>query len=109
MKKENAATRFCKKEYDALDAYQREMNQFGLYVNRNSYGGSYNSDGTTFNLKLHTKALPVKGNKALIEKMEAAGYNIWKWSRTHENGRRYFVFAVVKIFPIQLDEQDPEE
>lgn len=103
-------TRFQKKERDALDAYQREMNQFGLYVNKHSFCGSYNSDGTAFNLEARTNELPVKGNKALIEKAEAAGYIVWKWSRNEEKtGRRYFVFTVVKIMPIQLDELDAEE
>lgn len=65
-------TRFQKKEHDALDAYQREMNQFGLYVNKHSFGGSYNSDSTVFNLEMRTNPLPVKGDHAEHHALVAA-------------------------------------
>lgn len=103
-------TRFFKKELNALDAYQCEMNQFGLHVNKTGFGGSYSSDGTAFNLEARTNPTPVKGNKALIEKIEAAGYCVWTWmTKDWETGRRYYVFSVVKIMPIQRDERDAEE
>ena len=102
-------TRFGKKMRDALDAFQCEMNQFGLYVNKRSFGGTYNSDGTVFNLEAMTDPMPVKGNKTLLEKIEAAGYAIWKWSRYGKNGHRYFVFAAGKTLPILLDRRDAEE
>lgn len=102
-------TIFQKKELDALDTYQQEMNQYGLCVNKYSFSGSYNSDSTAFNLEMKTNALPVKGNKDLLERLDAAGYTVWKWCRKDDDGRRYFVFAVCKTTPIQLDDQDSEE
>lgn len=102
-------TRFVKKERDAQAAFQSEMNQFGLYVNRGSCSGMYSTDGKYFCLEVATNPQPVKGQKALTEKLKAAGYSVMKTSRYDGNGRRCFVFWVVKIFRILREENDAQE
>ena len=91
-------TRFQKKEQDALAAFQKEMNQFGLYVNTRVFGGMYSDDEKYFCLEAGTNAQPVKGNKALIEKIKAAGYIVVKSRQTDETGRNVYVFWVMKIY-----------
>lgn len=102
-------TRFVKKEFDAADAFQLEMKQFGLCVNKRAFGGTYSTDGKYFCLELGTIPEPVKGQKALIEKLKAAGYSAMECSRYDANGRRYFAFWVVKIFRILREENDAQE
>ncbi len=102
-------TRFQKKEQDAINAFQKEMNAFGLTVDRRSYGGMYSDDMTAFDLEISTIPQPVKGQKALIEKLEATGYTVWKWRRDAGFERPYFVFAVRKVIPIQREDGDAEE
>ena len=72
------------------------MNQFGLYVNTRMFGGMYSDDEKYFCLEAGTNAQPVKGNKALIEKIKAAGYIVVKSRQTDENGRNVYVFWVMK-------------
>ena len=91
-------TRFQKKEQDALAAFQKEMNQFGLYVNTRVFGGMYSDDEKYFCLEAGTNAQPVKGNKALIERIKAAGYIVVKSRQTDETGRNVYVFWVMKIY-----------
>lgn len=101
-------TKFVKKERDAQAAFQLEMNQFGLYVNSGSCCGMYSTDGKYFCLEVATNRQPLKGNKELIEKLKAAGYTVMKTSH-YQDGRRYFVFWVVKIFRILREEDDSQE
>ena len=102
-------TRFQKKEQDALAAFQKEMNQFGLYVNTRVFGGMYSDDEKYFCLEAGTNAQPVKGNKALIEKIKAAGYIVVKSRQTDETGRNVYVFWVMKIYRILREENDAQE
>lgn len=99
-------TRFVKKEFDAAEAFQLEMNQFGLRVNTRAFSGTYSTDEKYFNLEVGTEPQPVKGQKALIEKIKAAGYTVWKWRKDYKGS---FVFRVVKVFPILREENDCEE
>lgn len=102
-------TRFQKKQQDALAAFQKEMNQFGLYVNTRVFGGMYSDDEKYFCLEAGTNAQPVKGNKALIEKIKAAGYIVVKSRQTDETGRNVYVFWVMKIYRILREENDAQE
>lgn len=102
-------TRFQKKEHDAVNAFQEEMNEFGLQVDRRSYGGMYSNDMTAFHLEISTIPQPVKGQKALIEKLEAAGYTVWKWRMAIPYEKMYFVFTATKNIAIPREDGDAEE
>lgn len=101
-------TKRMKKERDAQAAFQKEMDQFGLTVNTRSTCGTYSTDGKYFLLEVRTEQQPVKGKKALIKKIEAAGYiaRVWGKGRRNSGG---FVFNVVKTFPILCEDDDAQE
>lgn len=101
-------TKFVKKERDAQAAFQKEMDQFGLTVNTGSACGAYSTDGRHFLLEVRTEPKPVKGQKALIKKIEAAGYIARVWGQGRRNSRG-FVFSVVKTFPILREDDDAQE
>ncbi len=89
-------TKFVKKEQNALDVAQRNVNKFGLYINRRSMGGSYNKDSTVFYFDAMTERQPVKGNKKLIEDLEREGYHISKYSIIGDDGRRQYGASAIR-------------
>ncbi len=106
----NTVTKFMKKQFDAVDAFQKEMDKFNMNVDRSCLSGTYSEDRSTYNMGVRTVGYPIKGNKKLIEALKAAGYMIWDWCKYDRGtGRRYFMFAAAKRYAIQLAEDDAEE
>lgn len=89
-------TEFVKREFAELDKFQQRVNPYGLEVNRNCIGGRYEGPGTeVFILSMSTKPKPVKGNKALMNRLELDGFYLHTYLRTDPiTGIKYMVFYV---------------
>lgn len=102
-------TNYMKRERDARDArdaFQTEMNAYGLTVS--GYTDNWINDD--LHVTFQTEDQPVKGNKALIEKLEAAGYYIVKtMRRDKKTGRGYYVFDARKTVVLKYQDNDCEE
>jgi hypothetical protein len=89
-------TEFVKREFEELEKFQQRVSQYGLEVNKNSFGGYYEGDSTdVFVLCMTTKPQPVKGNKKLIEQLKQDGFRLR--TQRHEDrktGREYMIFIV---------------
>jgi len=93
-------TEFMKREQEALDAFQEEMNKYGLKVAR-SVSGRYRRDGD-FEVRMHTEQHLLKGNKPLINRLCDDGYTFGIYNETDpKTGRRYGVFVVSKMATIR--------
>lgn len=92
-------TPFQINEFAAADKLAAEMEQFGLEVARNCFSGRY-ENGTLdlYNVTVRTKSYPVKGNKKLIEALEAHGYYVQKCMAI--SSPRYYKFWVAKEYTI---------
>ena len=89
-------TMFDMKRDEAKAKAQELMSPYGLEINMQCSSWSY-TDSTCKSgvLTVHTKRHPVKGNKALIEKLKADGYTVWViGSRSYETGKRWMEFWV---------------
>ncbi len=89
-----SSMKFMQREDAKLDAFQEEMNEFGLTVSR-SIAGRYSDDERTFYIDMRTQPEPLKGNKGTVERLKAAGYVVAKTMHEEKN-RRFYVFFVVK-------------
>lgn len=107
-KKNAELTEFRKNELDAMDKFQKEIDQYGLKVDRSSSGGSYSDTCMEFfNLSIVTEKMPVKGNKALIKRLEEDGrYWVQKWLNTIPGTPRQYVFRVCKVVTIATGRAD---
>lgn len=92
-------TPFQLNEIAAANKLAAEMEQFGLEVDPSCFSGRY-QDGTLdlFTVSVRTKSYPTKGNKKLIEALEARGYNVQKCMSI--SSPRYYKFWVSKAYTI---------
>lgn len=87
MNENKPMTAYQRNEQAAKEQFQTEMVKYGLKIDRSSTGGTYCDNCMEFfNLHMVTEKLPVKGNKKLIERLEADHYWVQKWlnTRGHE-------------------------
>ena len=97
-------TVFQMNEAAARAAFQKEMDAFGLTVSGSTSGFYASDDLSLYSLRMRTEPQPVKGNKPLIDRLEAAGYRIEKYSRSVRVYGRYFVFTVCRGAVIKTKE-----
>jgi len=98
-------TNFAKREIDLIAEFQEEMNAFGLEVKGTS-GGRYSGDMKTFHMVIHTKPVPAKGQKKLMNELEELGYTVI-YHRTP--GASYMSFTVEKRVAMERRPDDGDE
>ena len=87
---------FMNNHREAKRTAQKLMDPYGLKIDMACSGWEYtNSEYTEGILTVHTTWQPVKGNKALMEKLKADGYNVETISKKdYETGTRSQLFLV---------------
>lgn len=101
MKETSTLSTYKRNEQAAKEQFQVEMNKYGLTIDRTSSGGMYRDNCMEFfNLHMVTEKLPVKGNKKLIERLEADHYWVQKWLNAIPGTPRQYVFRVCKTATI---------
>lgn len=101
MKQTTTLSTYKRNEQAAKEQFQAEMSKYGLKIDRSSSGGTYRDNCMEFfNLHMVTEKLPVKGNKKLIERLEADHYWVQKWLNTIPGTPRQYVFRVCKTATI---------
>ena len=101
MKETSTLSTYKRNEQAAKEQFQAEMVKYGLKIDRTSSGGMYRDNCMEFfNLSMVTEKLPVKGNKKLIERLEADHYWVQKWLNTIPGTPRQYVFRVCKTATI---------
>ena len=99
MNENKPMTAYQRNEQAAKEQFQTEMVKYGLKIDRSSTGGTYCDNCMEFfNLHMVTEKLPVKGNKKLIERLEARGYYVQKCMGISKP--RHFKFWVSKVYLI---------
>lgn len=98
-------TNFIKREHDLIAEFQKEMDEYGLEV-RNDSGGRYSDDMKKFYMVIHTKPVPAKGQKKLMNELEELGYTVI-YHRTI--GKSYMSFTVEKCVEMECRPDDGEE
>lgn len=98
-------TNFMKREKDLIAEFQKEMDEYGLKV-RNDSGGRYSDDMKKFYMVIHTKPVPAKGQKKLMNELEELGYTVI-YHRTI--GKSYMSFTVEKCVEMECRPDDGEE
>ena len=98
-------TNFIKREHDLIAEFQKEMDKYGLEV-RNDSGGRYSDDMKKFYMVIHTKTVPAKGQKKLMNELEELGYTVI-YHRTI--GKSYMSFTVEKCVEMECRPDDGEE
>lgn len=107
MKETTNLTTFQRNEQAAKEQFQAEMVKYGLKIDRTGSGGTYRDNCLEFfNLHMVTEKLPVKGNKKLIERLEADHYWVQKWLNTIPGTPRQYVFRVCKTETIATGRAD---
>lgn len=76
---------------------QQLMDPYGLEINTSTSSGHYTDNSLTcFALSLHTKRRPVRGNKALIEKLRTDGFLVETFRTTDPfSGVAFMEFIVI--------------
>ena len=98
-------TAFQMNERKALDAFQEEMDRFGLKVARSTSGCFGDEALKTYRLRMQTEYLPVKGNKELLLELKRQRYCIDKYgNRDGRTGRVAYRFTVRKTVTISTKE-----
>ena len=98
-------TAFQMNERKALDAFQEEMDRFGLKVARSTSGCFGDDTLETYRLRMQTEYLPVKGNKELLLELKRQRYCIDKYGdRDRRTGRISYRFTVRKTVTISTKE-----
>lgn len=98
-------TNFIKREHDLIAEFQKEMDEYGLEV-RNDSGGRYSDDMKKFYMVIHTKPVPAKDQKKLMNELEELGYTVI-YHRTI--GKSYMSFTVEKCVEMECRPDDGEE
>ena len=107
MNENKPMTAYQRNEQAAKEQFQTEMVKYGLKIDRSSTGGTYRDNCMEFfNLHMVTEKLPVKGNKKLIERLEADHYWVQKWLNTIPGTPRQYVFRVCKTATISTGRAD---
>lgn len=98
-------TAFQMNERKALDAFQREMDRFGLKVARSTSGCFGDEALETYRLRMQTEYIQVKGNKELLLELKRQRYYITKYGdRDRQTGRLAYHFSVWKTVTIRTKE-----
>lgn len=95
-----------KKENDAWEAFQREMDVWGLTV---EHGSSCHYVVGAKAVTFSTVARPAKGRKKLIEDLRAAGCEVWKFKAEDKDGKKCLKFRAYKTVKIKTAADDAEE
>lgn len=95
-----------KKVNDAREAFQKEMDAYGLKV---EHGSSCHYVVGAKAVTFSTVALPAKGQKKLIEDLRAAGCEVWTFKAEDKDGKRYMKFRAYKTVKIKTAADDAEE
>lgn len=95
-----------KKVNDAREAFQKEMDVWGLTV---EHGSSCHYVVGAKAVTFSTAARPAKGRKKLIEDLRAAGYEVWTFKVEDKDGKRYMKFRAYKTVKIKTAADDAEE
>lgn len=95
-----------KKVNDAREAFQKEMDAYGLKV---EHGSSCHYVVGAKAVTFSTVALPAKGQKKLIEDLRAAGCEVWTFKVEDKDGKRYMKFRAYKTVKIKTAADDAEE
>lgn len=95
-----------KKVNDAREAFQKEMDAYGMKVER----------GSTCHYVVGAKAVtfatvpqPAKGQKKLIKDLRAAGCEVWKFKAEDKDGKKCLKFRAYKTVKIKTAADDAEE
>ena len=96
-------------EYQEKVAAVREqfadlLRQYGLEAsNGNSTRYPIHDNLNYLVVSFQSKACPAKGNKQLLDRLDADGFTVWKvYSEDPKTGRRRLIFYVNKDYPIHL-------
>lgn len=108
MKNTRTVTPFMKASDRLMDAFAAEMEALGLKADTRSMGGHYCKDGV-FLMAFETLPEPVKGNKAKMEALRAAGYVVDVYAPYDWNRRRAFVVRVGRRVEITAADQAAAE
>ena len=95
-----------KKVNDAREAFQKEMDVWGLTV---EHGSSCHYVVGAKAVTFSTVARPAKGRKKLIEDLRGAGYEVWTFKAEDKDGKRYMKFRAYKTVKIKTAADDAEE
>lgn len=107
MKETTTLTTYQRNEQAAKEHFQQQMDKYNLKVDRSSTGGYYHDNCMEFfNLCMVTEKLPAKGNKKLIERLEADHFWVQKWLDTARGASRKYVFRVCKTAMIATGRAD---
>lgn len=107
MKETSTLPTYKRNEQAAKEQFRTEMVKYGLKIDRSSTGGTYRDNCMEFfDLHMVTEKLPVKGNKKLIERLEADHYWVQKWLNTIPGTPRQYVFRVCKTATIATGRAD---
>lgn len=98
-------TAYMVAERRIMEAFASEMEALGLKADTSGISGSYRADGV-FVAQLQTKPEPVKGSKAKMEALRAAGYFVDVYAPYDWNHRRAFVVRVSR--PVIITDADRE-
>ena len=98
-------TAYMVAERRLMEAFAAEMEALGLKAHTNGISGSYRGDGVLV-AQFQTEPEPVKGNKAKMEALRAAGYTVNVYSPYDWNRRRAFVVWVSR--PVIITDADRE-
>ena len=105
-KEENTMTNAQKKANDAREAFQKEMDTYGLKV---EYGSSCRYDADARIVTFSTVAHPAKGQQGLIEELRAAGYEVRKYREEDKEGKKCLTFKAYKTVKIKTEADDAQE
>lgn len=98
-------TAFQINERAALDAFQAEMNPYGLKVSRSTSGRFANEELTAYSLTMQTEYMPVKGWKGPLDVLRDLGYQVSRYGdRDRRTGRMAYRFTVKKTVIISTKE-----
>ena len=93
------------KRIEALDNFARLMNSYGMEANRRHTSTSYpdNDNLNIVAISFESERLPVKGNKAIINRLLDDGFCVHKVMREDRHtGCSYYVFYVTKSYRFDL-------
>ena len=101
-------TKLMEKKYEALNKFDQLMNSYGMEAYRNGMSVCYPGDDLNiYSVSFKSKEVPVKGNKALMVKLENDGFCVQKYMREDRStGRSYYVFFVTKSYRIDLSKYE---
>ncbi len=97
-------TAYMVAERRLMDAFAAEMEALGLKAHTNGISGSYREDGV-FVAQFQTEPEPVKGNKAKMEALRAAGYTVEVYAPYNWNRRRA---SMASIFSMKAGPAQPQ-